>query len=233
MSQPHVSQTVSGLTPTRGKSEGPPPAAKAQTEFAPAEAAPALERQIVDYVPTPGVKYDWVIEHGWKAYEAAKADGVQVDEKANRLIAFLGIAVSGVTALLAAGDGSLNLWVVIAALPSLLAALAAVSLAAFGQTPQVQAAPPTVRKAWEAAEYHTQEQAAKGHFARFLHQAEQNRRTRTAAKARRVRTATLAAVIALWLLLLPVVALLGTQWHSSSVLTVVPPKHPRPVAGGR
>lgn len=163
-----------------------------------------------------GAEYGWVLAHAEKQATATGRNSEILDTKATQLIAFLGTAVSVSVALSGVAAKGAGWLPAVCAVPAMLLAILAATVAVKVLNPRSHVAMPTVRKAIqcaEADEWSAKEATAQGFFARLMHQSIELEAAVVSAKAADLERAFRLAVAALWALLIPLAAALASGFH--------------------
>ena len=108
-----------------------------------------------EFKPTDGVDYGWVHDYAQNQYKLFDSDFKDLDDKAGWIVTYLGGAMSLLTlgTFVALAEGKINIWIIIAATPSIITSLLAVFFAVLARRPKDFFAPPMIDRVCGHAYY--------------------------------------------------------------------------------
>jgi hypothetical protein len=160
--------------------------------------------------PKTGAEYGWVSFYAMNKFERIENIFQSLDETANDIIKYMGVgAVLFALGALAKVTHDTR-WMLISALPSFVLAIISIAHAARARQPAAGCEPPSVASAFKYASHYGDEHASQAHFLGQWHLACKALQMAVDAKAHRIDLATRYYVWALALLVIPIVAAIGS-----------------------
>jgi hypothetical protein len=157
--------------------------------------------------PSENVSHDWVYDYGKYKFERASLVFVELDQKANEIIKYLGGGTGLLTIAALAQIRPENAFYFLCALPAFVLAITSIYFAVYARQPVEAIEPPSVKAAYRYAESFGD--SAKATFVGQWHQTCQCLDVVNEKKAARVFLATWFFLFAIAFLLLPFIAIIA------------------------